>query len=338
MALVNNTSVASISISARATLDMHSLNNEGGEGNQIQTRMVDIVGADGRLHNVNAISGDMLKHIQAQHFFELARANGLPLCAGCQQFNANRINADKAWSDAIPKGDREALDSLLRHCAMDDTAGILITAGNRSLPRKSVVEFGWVIGIPALVESNSYFHVKYATERGKEQVADDAKKQQSEGSNLGQAIFHRPASSGVYAIVCHLELSRIGYNDISQTYAIDEAERQRRASALVQSVMHTFVELNGAMRTTQLPHLVNLEGVITHSASGAIPAPLVSPLAGGNDTPNAYVEQAQAVTAALNGVATAQVVATPFDSLGAFAAELRALVDHAVPASATMRG
>ena len=51
---------------------MHSLNNEGGEGNQIQTRMVDIVGADGRMHNVNAISGDMLKHIQAQHFFELA--------------------------------------------------------------------------------------------------------------------------------------------------------------------------------------------------------------------------------------------------------------------------
>src|SRR6516164_7797130 len=98
------TTVASISISARATLDMHSLNNEGGEGNQIQTRMVDIVGADGRLHNVNAISGDMLKHIQAQHFFELARVQrpSLPLCAGCARFDANRINADKAFADALP--------------------------------------------------------------------------------------------------------------------------------------------------------------------------------------------------------------------------------------------
>ncbi len=37
------TSIASLSIAARVTLDMHSLNNEGGEGNQIQTRMVDIV-------------------------------------------------------------------------------------------------------------------------------------------------------------------------------------------------------------------------------------------------------------------------------------------------------
>ena len=53
------TSIASLSIAARATLDMHSLNNEGGEGNQIQTRMVDIVDHLGELHNVNAISGDM---------------------------------------------------------------------------------------------------------------------------------------------------------------------------------------------------------------------------------------------------------------------------------------
>jgi len=333
--LPNNTSIASISISARATLDMHSLNNEGGEGNQIQTRMVDIVGADGRLHNVNAISGDMLKHIQAQHFFELARANGLPLCAGCRQFNANRINADRAWSASIPKGDREALDALLRHCAMDDTAGILITAGGRSLPRKSVVEFGWVIGIPSLVETDSYFHVKYATERGSEQMKTDAEKQQTEGSNLGQAIFHRPASSGVYAIVCHLELSRIGYNDISQTYALDEPERQRRARALVQSVMHTFVELNGAMRTTQLPHLVGLEGVITYSATSSIPAPLVSPLAGGRDDLNAYREQARAVTVALNGGQPA-VVATEFNTLGAFSEQLRDLVDHAVPALAAV--
>src|SRR5258708_33643202 len=121
------TSIASLSIAAGATLDMHSLNNEGGEGNQIQTRMVDIVGADGRMHNVNAISGDMLKHIQAQHFFELARGSGLPLCAGCSRFDANRINADESWKGTIPGGDREALDALLRRCAMDDTAGILIT-------------------------------------------------------------------------------------------------------------------------------------------------------------------------------------------------------------------
>ncbi|HEU5349367.1 MAG TPA: DevR family CRISPR-associated autoregulator [Ktedonobacterales bacterium] len=328
--------VASLSIAARATLDMHSLNNEGGEGNQIQTRMVDIVGADGRMYNVNAISGDMLKHIQAQHFFELARAMQLPLCTGCAQFDANRINADKSWIESMPGSDREALSVLLRHCALDDTAGILITTGNRSLPRKSVVEFGWVVGIPSLVQSESYFHVKYA-ERGQERRASDAAARQSDGSNLGQAIFHRPASSGVYALVCHVELSRIGYNDISQTYAIDEAQRAVRARALLQSVMHTFLELNGAMRTTQLPHLVALEGMVTWSSNNAVPAPLVSPLAGGRDDTTAYRTQAKEIASALNGTAQPVVAANEFTNLSDFAHLMRRIVDEATPLSALPR-
>jgi CRISPR-associated protein Cst2 len=327
------TSIASISISARATLDMHSLNNEGGEGNQIQTRMVDIVGDDNRMHNVNAISGDMLKHIQAQHFFELAREQHLPLCAGCSRFDANRINADQEWIKSAPKGDREALTSLLQHCALDDTEGILITAGNRSLPRKSVVEFGWVIGIPSLVETGQYFHVKYAAERGKEQIDADRAAREAVGSNLGQAIFHRPASSGVYAIVCHLELGRIGYNDISQQYAIDEQQRLQRARALIQSVLHTFVELNGAMRATQLPHLVGVEGVVSWSESGAVPAPLISPLIGGRDDNEAYRSQTSQIAAALNGTGSQVVRALTFGSLGEFAQVMRERVDDTTPAS-----
>ena len=324
--------IASLSIAARATLDMHSLNNEGGEGNQIQTRMVDIIGSDGLMHNVNAISGDMLKHIQAQHFFELARVQGLPLCEGCQRFDANRINADAGWTSQMPKGDPEALSALLTRCAIDDTAGILITANGRSLPRKAVVEFGWVVGIPQITQTGSYFHVKYA-ERGKNRREADAAAREREGSNLGQAIFHRPASSGVYAIVCHVELGRIGYNDISQEYAIDDVARQRRATALIQSVMHTFLELNGAMRTTQLPHLVALDGAITWSASAAVPAPMVSPLAGGRDEPEIYVMETERIVKALNGSAGADVQLRRFAEVGAFAEAMRDLVNVAQPAS-----
>ena len=47
--------IYNLSIAAQATINLHSLNNEGGEGNQIQTRMVNIVGEDGRLHNVKAV-------------------------------------------------------------------------------------------------------------------------------------------------------------------------------------------------------------------------------------------------------------------------------------------
>jgi len=112
-------SVYNLTISARATLDLHSLNNEGSEGNQIQTRMVNIVAQDGRLHNVNAISGDMWKHIQAEHLHRLiSERGGVPLCKGCQTFNANRINADPDFIEYVKRdkvSDVEKLNRLLHN-------------------------------------------------------------------------------------------------------------------------------------------------------------------------------------------------------------------------------
>ena len=324
------TSIASISIAARATLNMHSLNNEGGEGNQIQTRMVDIVGHDQELHNVNAISGDMLKHVLMEHFYQLARTRQLPLCQSCQRFNTNRINADLGFIERTKElGDVEVIDQMLKICAIDDIAGILITEGKRSVPRKSIVEFGWVLGLPDKVRTDSFFHVKYVTERSADKRAADAEGQKS-GANLGQNIFHRPASSGVYALVCHLELARIGYNDIKQSYAIDEDERQLRASVLLESLLYTFIELNGAMRSTQLPHLTALEGVLT-SSTGVIPAPLVSPLAGGGDDPDTYIKQTEGIVAALNGTKEQRVNAQPFKTLSDFAGQMRMLIDSSSP-------
>ena len=161
------------------------------------------------------------------------------------------------------------------------------------------------------------------------------------GANLGQSIFHRPASSGIYAIVCHLELSRIGYNDIKQEYAIDEDARQQRASLLLESLLYTFLELNGAMRSTQLPHLVALEGVLTMSSS-TVPAPLISPLIGGDedlsnvgddkDTRKAplYQTQLAEIVSALNGGGNSVNIET-FETIGKFASHMRTVVDTIAP-------
>jgi CRISPR-associated protein Cst2 len=300
----------SLSISARATLDLHSLNNEGGEGNQIQTRMVNVIDQHGELQNVNAISGDMFKHIQAEHLFNIAKGNeSLPLCAGCREFNANRINADaEFFQRAAAMNEVQLIDELLKTCVMDDIEGILITEGKRSLPRKSVVEFGWVVGVPDKVETDSYFHVKYAPKDRSKSEASRAAEAES-GTNLGQAIFHRPASSGIYAAICHLELARIGFNDISQQYAIDENQRAVRAKALLESMLYTFLQPNGAMRSSQSPHIVNVEGIVSISA-GATPAPTVSPLK------DDYRDQMDRLKNALNRIAPSAAVNTmPFDSL-----------------------
>jgi len=320
------TQLYSLSISARATLDMHSLNNEGGEGNQIQTRMVNIIDQGGQLQNVNAISGDMFKHIQAEHLFHIARENPtLPLCAGCREFNANRINADSEFiARTKDLSDAEVTHQLLGYCAMDDIEGILITEGGRSLPRKSVVEFGWVVGVPGSVETDSYFHVKYASERSSERRGEDREATERSGSNLGQAIFHRSASSGIYAAVCHLELARIGFNDITQEYAIGVEQRTLRARGLLESVLYTFMQPNGAMRSAQAPHLVNFEGVVTVSA-GPVPAPTVSPLKAD------YRQQIAAIQSALDGVSPGNVGLYVFDSLGDFTQIVSDLLQNTAP-------
>lgn len=323
-------SIYSISLSARLTLDMHSLNNEGGEGNQIQTRMVNIVDGSGQLQSVNAISGDMIKHILAEHLHRIATVSDLPLCAGCRTFNANRISADERFlADISSKSDAESLTQMLQTCAMDDMLGNLITAGSKSLPRKSVVEFGWVVGIPERTSSDSYFHVKYASERG------DAKRQadSEEGArkaNLGQAIFHRPANSGIYALVATIEASRIGFNDITQTYVLDEAQRQARYRSLLESLLYTLVEPAGAMRGTQAPHIVDLDGVLTVSR-GVIPAPTFSPLKEDFD------QQLAELCVTLNNIRPDALTSHAFQSLSEYAGEMSRLMLE-VPYTIQLRG
>ncbi len=268
--------VRSISICGEATLDLHALNNEGAEGNALMTRMVDIVDQQGNLHTVNAVSGDMLKHIQAEHLYHHALENGLPLCNACKKFDANRICADeeftkhKDFTKETP--DSTILKAALERCTLDDVEGILITSDigkARSIARKSCVEFGWAVGIPEKTRTESYFHVKYVPEgRGKGSGA---------GENLGQNIFHRPASSGVYAIVLNIDPMRVGRNDISLDYAVDAAGRQARIKGLIVSVLNTFIRMNGAHRNTQMPHLVDFKGAIVTSTS-SVPAPSLSAL------------------------------------------------------------
>nr|WP_290668285.1 DevR family CRISPR-associated autoregulator [Ardenticatena sp.] len=308
-----NEYVYSLSISGRLTLEMHSLNNEGGEGNQILTRTVTLVTPEGEVHKVNAISGDMFKHIQAEHFYLLAREQGLPLCDGCRVFDSARILKDSQFMSTLSgrgQSDEATIDALLARCALDDTEGTLIARGARSIPRKSTVEFSWTVGLPEKVRTESYFHVRYARERAGEEQTE-------------QPIFHRPASSGVYATVATLELARIGFNDISQRYAVDEEERQQRYAALLRSVLYTYVEPNGAMRSTQNPHIWHFEGVVTVSR-GLLPAPSVSPLA------DDYRHQVRRIAAALDAEGT-RLSVHEFNSLADFAHIMQDFIENTRP-------
>jgi CRISPR-associated protein Cst2 len=332
MKMSDSKAVYSLTICGRATIDMHSLNNEGSEGNQITTRMVNVYDQAGKLAAVNAISGDMFKHIQAEHLFHLSRNSGLKLCTGCQKFSANRILADPDFVNSYEKDtpDHEIVATMVQRCAIDDIEGILVTAKNKSTPRKSIVEFGWVVGIPEFTKTDNYFHVKYVSDSG-QQNSDNGDDTDESGANLGQNIFHRPASSGIYAIVAGIEVSRLGFNDISQEYAIDDSERKQRYKALIESLLCTFVQPNGAMRSAQHPHLVNFDGVVSLSTK-ILPAPTVSPL---NDK---YKCEIKRVADALNQIETSAIELHKFDSLGEYAEVMANLAQTTVPYKISYNG
>ena len=108
---------------------MHNLNSEGTEGNQQQTRMVHIVDSDGQRQNVNAVSGDMYKHIFVEHLTPLLAAVNQPLSEGARQYNPDRVNADDAFKGAIKsvKEGSAVIEEMLKRCAVTDVAGTLVT-------------------------------------------------------------------------------------------------------------------------------------------------------------------------------------------------------------------
>ena len=66
------------------------------------------------------------------------------------------------------------------------------------------------------------------------------------------------------------------YNDVTRTYPEIE-DRNERYKALLSSLLNTFINPQGAMTSTQRPHITDFEGVVAIS-SNSTPAPTVSPI------------------------------------------------------------
>ncbi|TAN16647.1 MAG: DevR family CRISPR-associated autoregulator [Chitinophagaceae bacterium] len=311
--------IASISISGEITLNLHSLNNEGGEGNQIITRQVTIVDKKGQTHTANAISGDMFKHIHVQHLINLSKEHNINLCSNCQVANPNRLSSGEDLGQYFTGNDdyhdKEVVDALIKKCVVDDTHGVLVTkigGKNKNVPRKSTVEFGWTVGIPGKNNTETYLHTKL--------VADSAGVR-GEGSNEGQNIFHRPANHGVYAFVCSIDAYRIGFNDISRTYPLDDVARTKRYRALVQSLLSSFLNPHGAMTSTQKPHITDFKGVVAISTK-LTPAPTISAL---NED---YVTEIQTIKTNLNKIEDNAIEVKEFEGLGKLSEILTELIDR----------
>ena|SRR5579875_470662 len=270
--------ITGVSLAARLTLAAHALNNEGSRNNAILPRQVDVVHGDDVIQT-NAISGDSLKHTFVDHLRMLALEaggeddGGVPLCSACRKGDPNRLNADPqfqqlAADDKVPN--EAVLDAVVQRCAIDDVAGLLVTLGKRNAPRRSTAQFGWMVGRPDVVRTGRYMHLK---------LVPGAPGAESEGgSNLGQNLFTRPASSGEYGLVGSFDLARIGVNDVSWKPVVALERRRQRARMVLEALFRTVTNPGGAQRNTQLPHVEAAVGAVCIARSSLPPA-LWSPLA-----------------------------------------------------------
>ena len=320
---MNNSSknvIASISISGEMTLNLHSLNNEGGEGNQIMTRQLTILDKDGHRATVTGISGDMFKHIHASHLVNCCVESGLPLSDYSNKLDPNRISADelKELAGDANQTQKDVIDALIKKCSICDIHGVLITdkvgenKSSSNTPRKSVIEFAWTVGIPDKNGTETYLHTKV--------VADAGAKGSATRSNEGQNIFHRPANYGAYAFICNIDVYRIGLNDISRTYPITEEERTKRYKAILQSLLATILDPKGAMTSSQKPHITDFKGIVavTHKL---MPAPIVSAI-----NPD-YRTEIETIRKSLNVISEDAVEVYSFDGLGKFSEVIKDLYD-----------
>lgn len=273
--------ITGVSVAARVRLAAHALNNEGSRNNALIPRQVAVVQGDDVVQT-NAISGDSIKHTFADHLRRIAQdgqlqefGDALPICSACARGDANRLNGDGAFQKLASKrvseiSNEEVVNEVIRRCVIDDVAGLLVTLGGHNAPRRSTMQFGWELGLPDRVQTSRYMHLKL--------VPGAPSAESTDGSNLGQNLFTRPASSGDYAFVAQLDLARIGVNDITWQPAIPEDARQHRQAAALEALYLTLANHEGAQCNTQLPHLAAASGAVGISTS-SLPPVLFSPLA-----------------------------------------------------------
>jgi CRISPR-associated protein Cst2 len=255
-----------IAILARVKWNLHSLNNEGTIGNVTEPRTV--VLWDGT--KTDGVSGEMMKHIHAYWTWLRAKTESFPLCEACQHFKPQR--ADAARQDLDQNDNAAAMDTVVSRCILCDVHGFLVQ--RPTIHRQSVVEFGWIVGVPEKFYRDIHVHARHAVaERGVSAESGGEKEEEV----AAQMVYHRPIRSGVYALVTLFQPWRIGLNEVKYAYVLDSGEQRRRYQLALTAYECAVKRPDGAMTTTRFPHIEGIEGIVLVSRQ-PVPVPMLSPL------------------------------------------------------------
>lgn len=305
-----------MSILARVTWNLHSLNNEGTIGNVTEPRTVVLASGD----KTDGISGEMLKHIHAYNVW-LLQDDKSKFCSACQKFHPQKADMNEMVKKS--KNQEAAMKTAIASCILCDLHGFLV-AQKMSIGRPSTIEFGWALGIPDKTHRSIHVHARHSMvgrskeelKAGKEEseVAESEEGRGKEGEKqiTAQMVYHRPTRSGVYALISVFQPWRIGLNEINYSYVISEADRKKRFQLALNAYKATLIRTEGAMTSTRLPHVEGIEGAVVISEKN-FPAPVISPI---NDD---YLDQLEALNRDEKGLSMKK-----FSSL----TELSSLIDE----------
>lgn len=243
-----------IAIMMRIKLSGESINNEGNIGNVVQPRQIEMKNGEVR----QAISGEMLKHYHSRNLRLLADED--ELCDTCKIFspmkNGSVTNEDHELSSNGNK---------VRQCIVDDAEGFMNAGKGKNEKRTSCIKFSWAIA----TEENDYqtmLHSRVDVTEDNYVKKTERKKGESDGNTNEdqntQMIFYRPIRDNLYAITIQVDLDRIGFDDEKLKYVLSENKIKERQKKCIKALINMFVDMEGAMCSTRLPHIENIEGVL----------------------------------------------------------------------------
>lgn len=246
------------------------LNNEDNLGNVTKSRMIKISEDEIR----NAISGNMLSHVFNKNL--RAIADNDELCDTCKIFSPMKNGVVKEIDESLSdSGNR------VKNCIIDDICGFMNAGKGNNEKRSKVLSFAWAIAKNGTCDTVLYNRVdptdknsrpkeeqKIRDENNKE-IIDTTSEANTNKSQNAQMIFYRPIRTSTYAIITQINLSRVAFDDQKQKYVFEDKNIiKSRIKKLLIAYMNTILDIEGAMCSTNMPHLRGVSGVLTEKTSG----------------------------------------------------------------------
>jgi len=238
--------IKSLNLTARLTVNVHDMNNEATSGNVSDIRMMDYIDIDGQRREAPAVSGRMLKHWHLDNAVRLGMDAGLPVCNVCRQGEPLRPDESIRKKDPV------------QECFICDAHGYLV-AEKETIKRNSRVFFSWLM--PTLEPENKVTFKQVIHNR----VTSDPKKMMP---------FNKSYASARYAFVSGLDCDRIGYQEIEMKDVIDESEKKKRITILIEAYRYLLTGKVGASQSHALAHMDIDEVLAVISEKSILPYPV----------------------------------------------------------------